>query len=111
MHIETTHMNRCDLIKLTGRFDGSNAPELDKALQESMDANVHQIVLDMADVVYFGSAAIRALIVAYKACRRRNRGDVRLANVPPRVCHVLELAGILPLIQTYDDTVLAVGSF
>jgi anti-anti-sigma regulatory factor len=51
------------------------------------------------------------LIVAYKECRRWNRGDVRLTRVPERVRRVLDLAGILPLIQTFDDPVLAVGSF
>ncbi len=49
--------------------------------------------------------------MAYKECRRFNRGDVRLANVNDRVKQVLDMAGILPLIQTFDDTVLAVGSF
>lgn len=65
----------------------------------------------MSGVEYFGSAAIRALVGAYKECRRWNRGDVRLANLPDRVRSVLDMAGILPLLQVHDDTVAAVGSF
>ena len=106
-----TSLKRCDLITLEGRYDSETAPALEQALRESMDAGVYRIVLDVEQVSYFGSAAIRALIMAYKECRRFNRGDVRLANVNDRVRQVLEMAGILPLIQSFEDTVLAVGSY
>ena len=111
METQTTHLKRCDLISLAGRFDSDTSPDLEKALRTSMDEGVYRIVLDMGGAEFFGSAAIRALIMAYKECRRWNRGDVRLANVPERICHVLGLAGILPLIETYDNSTLAVGSF
>lgn len=111
MAISTTHLKRCDLITVEGRFDSSAAPDLERALRESMDAGIHRIVLDMHGVTYFGSAAIRALIMAYKECRRWNRGDVLIARVPDRVRQVLDLAGIMPLIKTYEDAVEAVGSF
>ncbi|MBC7235268.1 MAG: STAS domain-containing protein [Chloroflexi bacterium] len=111
MKIETTRLKRCDLIKLEGRFDSSTAPALEEALRRSMDEGVYRIVLDMGGAEFFGSAAIRTFIMAYKECRRWNRGDVRLANVPERIRHVLDLAGILPMVQTYEDAVLAVGSF
>ena len=106
-----TSLKRCDLISLDGRYDSQTAPDLEHTLRESMDAGVFRIVLDMGKVTDFGSAAIRALIMAYKECRRFNRGDVRIANVNDRVRQVFEMAGILPLVQHFDDTVLAVGSF
>ncbi len=105
------NLKRCDLITLEGRYDSETAPELERVLRESMDAGVYRIVLDMSRVTYFGSAAIRALILAYKECRRFNRGDVRLANVTDRIRQVFEMAGIMPLVQHFDDPVLAVGSF
>jgi anti-sigma B factor antagonist len=111
MGVETKHLKRCDLIEASGRFDSNTAPELEAALRAAMDNGTYRIVLDMDQVEYFGSAALRVLIVAYKECRRWNRGDVRLTRVPERVRRVLDLAGILPLIQTFDDPVLAVGSF
>lgn len=111
MEIRITHLKRCDLIELQGRFDSSTAPDLERALRASMDAGNYRLVLDMSGVEFFGSAAIRALIMAYKECRRWNRGDVRLARVPERIRHVLDLAGIWPLMVTFEDPVLAVGSF
>lgn len=111
MELVTTNLKHCDLIAMTGRFDSATAPDLERVLKASMDAGVFRIVLDMTHVEYFGSAAIRALVQAYKECRRFNRGDVRLACVPERIHNVLQIAGILPLIQVFETTVLAVGSF
>jgi anti-sigma B factor antagonist len=111
MEITTTHMKRCDLVALKGRFDSNTTPDLEKALRASLDANEFHIVVDMNEVEYYGSAAIRALIMAHKECRRFNRGDVRLARVPERIRHILDIAGITPLFQVFDDTVTAVGSF
>jgi len=106
-----TRMNRCDLIALSGRYDSTTAPDLEATIQASLDSGVHRIVLDMAEVEFFSSAAIRVLVMAYKACRKKSGGDVRLSNLPERIEHVLDLAGILPLVQVFDDNVLAVGSF
>jgi anti-sigma B factor antagonist len=109
--IETTHLKRCDLISLSGRFDSNTAPALEQALRASIEGGTFHLVLDMAGVEFFGSSAIRALIMAYKQCRRWNRGDVYLAGLPPQIAHVLDIAGILPLIRTFDDRIEAVGSF
>jgi anti-sigma B factor antagonist len=111
MEIKTTHFKRCDLIALSGRFDSSTAPALDKALRESIEQGTFHIVLNLSGVEYFGSAAIRALVVAYKECRRWNRGDVRLAAIPDKVRQVFDIAGISPLVTIFDDDVAAVGSF
>ncbi len=111
MQINVTHLKRCDLIKLAGRFDSNTAPDLEKALKASMDNGVYQLVLDMEDVEFFSSAAIRILVMAYQECRKHGNGDVRLASVPERIATVLGLVGILPLIETYPDTTAAVGSF
>lgn len=104
-------LKRCDLITLEGRYDSQTAAELEQAFRECMASGVYRIVVDTEKVTYFGSAAIRSLIMAYKECRRFNRGDVRLANVNDRVKQVLEMAGILSLIQVFPNAVLAVGSF
>ncbi len=111
MDISTVHLKRCDLVRLSGRFDSNTSPQLADAFQSCMDSGVYRVVVDMSGVEFFGSAAIRALIVAYKQCRRWNRGDVRLCSVPERIEKVLDLAGIAPLIETFDDCTVAVGSF
>jgi len=111
MEIKTSRLKRCDLLTLQGRFDSSTAPDLERTLRASMDAGVFRIVVDMGQVEYFGSAAIRALVMAYKECRRWNRGDVYLAGLNEHIRHVFELAGLLPLVQIYENSTAAVGNF
>ncbi len=111
MEITISHLKRCDVLAPIGRLDSAAAPELEQAFRQALDNGVYRIVLDMAGVTFLGSAAIRTLIVAYKECRRWNRGDVVLASVPERVGRVLDLAGIMPLITTYPTAVEAVGNF
>ena len=111
MEINATQLKRCELVKVSGRLDSNTAPEFEQALRSAMDRGGHRLVVDLSGVEFLGSAAIRVLVMAVKECRRRNRGDLRLASVPPRVQHVLDLAGITPLLKTYEDDVQAVGSF
>ena len=97
MQITTTPLKRCTLVRLEGRFDSNTSPDLQQAIRQVLDAGVYRIVLDMQEVEFFGSAAIRVLVMTYKECRRWNRGDVRLCQVPERIVRVLDLAGISPL--------------
>ena len=111
MEISCIELKHCDLFTVTGRVDSSTAPKLDEALKEVMDKRRFRIVLDLSGVEFLGSAGLRAIVSAYKTCRRWNRGDVRLAELPPRIQGVFDLAGITPLVKIYPEVVLAVGSF
>jgi len=111
MEVKHTVLKHCDLVKVTGRVDSSTAPGLDQALKAIIDEGRFRVVLDLSGVEFLGSAGLRAIVSAYKTCRRWNRGDVRLAELPPRVQGVLDLAGITPLVKIYPEVVLAVGSF
>ena len=111
MEVTHTVLKHCDLLEVSGRVDSSTAPKLDEAFKAIMDEARYRIVLDLSKVEFLGSAGLRAIVSAYKTCRRWNRGDVRLAELPPRIQGVLDLAGITPLVKIYSDVVLAVGSF
>jgi anti-sigma B factor antagonist len=51
------------------------------------------------------------LISTQKTCKRYNRGEIVLVNVPQRIYDALELAGFVPLFKIFDDITAAVGSF
>jgi len=57
------------------------------------------------------SAGLRVLINTQKTCKRWNRGEVVLAQVPKRIYDALDLAGFVPLFKIFDDVTEAVGSF
>ncbi len=111
MEITTSEMKRCILVNVAGRIDGSTAPELEQTLKNFMDTGHYRFVLDMGGVTFLSSAAIRVLVSAWRTSRRFNRGNLYLANVPPRISEVLELTGLDEHFTQFSSTVEAVGSF
>ncbi len=111
MEFSTKDLKRCTLIHLSGRIDGSVAPELGNGLRSVMDAGHYKLVLNMKDVNYTSSAALRELISTWKNCRRWNRGDLRLTEVSPNIKKVLDLTGLSSQFMIFDSESEAVGSF
>lgn len=109
--IETHEMKRCVLVVLHGRIDSSKAPVVETTLKDLIDADHYRFVVDMSEVEFVSSAFLRVLISASKSVRRFNRGDIYLANMPPRIKDVFDLAGLLPLFKIFDSQVEAVGSW
>jgi anti-sigma B factor antagonist len=111
MEVSTKQFKRCDLVAATGRIDSQTAPQLETALQEINDADRFNIVFDMDHVDFVSSAGLRVMIAIQKTCKKWNRGELVLANVPERIYETLDLAGFVPLFQIFDNVVEAVGSF
>ncbi len=111
MEITTTQLKRCDLVTVTGRVDGSTAPDLERALRSITDDGRFRIVLDLGGTEFMSSAGLRALISTWKTVRRFNRGDIVLANVPPKIDAVLDLAGLKSQFRIFPTATEAVGSF
>jgi anti-anti-sigma factor len=111
MDISSVDLKRCTLVRLAGRIDGSVAPDLGSHLRSIIDSGRYKVVINMSDVTYASSAALRELINAWKASRRWNRGDLRLAEVSPNVDKVLELTGLKNQLVTFPTEAEAVGSF
>jgi anti-sigma B factor antagonist len=116
--MEITHkrLNRVDLLKVAGRLDAMHAPELKSELDRLFDAGRYRIVLDLADLEYVASPGLRVLIEARKRARDwkitdLEGGDVRIANLPPRIKEVFDLTGFTALFEIFQDTTEAVGSF
>ena len=60
--VTTKELKRVDLVQVTGRVDSATAPQLEQALQKTIDAGRYNIVVDLAEAEYMSSAALRALI-------------------------------------------------
>jgi len=111
MEITTKRLKRVDLVTVSGRIDSAAARELERVLKSIVDAGRYRICMDLKNLEYICSAGLRVLISILKTCKRWNRGDLRLANMPPRIADVFDLAGLTPLFKVFPDAVEAVGSF
>jgi len=111
MTISTTEYKHCTMVKMDGRIDSNTGDALMEAFQKVQDAGIYKIVFDMTDVDFMSSKGWWVLIQTQKACRRYNRGEVVLANVPQKILDSLDLVGMNHYFQIFDDVVSAVGYF
>ena len=91
--------------------DGGGKKEFWTLTQMWEDTDRFNIVFDMAQVDFVSSAGLRVMIAIQKTCKKWNRGELVLVNVPERIYETLDLAGFVPLFQIFDELVEAVGYF
>lgn len=110
MEVTSKQFKHCDLVAVKGRVDSSTAPKLSEALDAISAEGRYKIVLDMVALEYMSSAGFRTLIATQRTCKRFNRGEVVLANVPGNINSALELAGFTALFRIFADVTSAVGN-
>lgn len=81
-------------VLLVGEFDMTVLPLLSEALEGTRRSNPATVELDMAQVTFIDSAALRAL-VSYRA--KEPRIDARIVNASPQVSRVIRFAGLMAL--------------
>jgi anti-sigma B factor antagonist len=111
MEVTTTQYKHSDLVKVSGRVDSATSPQLAEVLEAITSDGRYKIILDMEELEYMSSAGLRVMISTQKTCKRYNRGEVVLTNVPERIYEALELAGFVPLFKFFDNSLDAVGHF
>ncbi len=111
MEISTSQFKHCDLVKAKGRVDSYTAPQLADAFNDLTNNGRHKIAFDLSELDFLSSAGLRVLINTQKTCKRYNRGELVLVNIPENIYAALDLAGFIPLFKIYDDVLTAVGSF
>jgi anti-sigma B factor antagonist len=111
MEVTTKELRRCDVVTAKGRIDSATVETLARALASVKEAGRYKIVLNMKDVTFISSAGLGELINTQKTCKHLKRGELVLAEVPPRIKEAMDLAGLKPLFKIFDTEVDAVGSF
>ena len=89
-------------VTLEGELDLAAAPVLRERLEQAAGAAERGVVLDMAEVTFVDSSALRELLRAHAAVRRAG-GRLVLAAVGPAVARLFELT------RTSDVLLLAPG--
>ena len=82
-------------ILLEGRLDTMTAPELEKALNESLD-NADTLTLDFENLAYISSAGLRVLLSAHKVMSRK--GGMKIVNVNEIVKEVFDVTGFADIL-------------
>ena len=111
LEISTEELRRCDVVRAKGRIDSETAPQLGEAFKTITESGRFKIVFNMSELGFVSSAGLREMIETMKTSKKFNRGNLVLAEVPPKMEEVLELAGLVKVFKLYETETQAVGDF
>ena len=98
------------VIQLKGRLDAQAAPDFEKALSDIFGGGSSRIIVDLADLVYIGSAGVRVLLMAWKKAQAEDR-FVELIHAQPDVKKVLMVVGLGDLLPISDGVMQIMDLF
>ncbi|MHC4178403.1 MAG: STAS domain-containing protein [Planctomycetota bacterium] len=80
------------LVNISGLAEKDVKPELDHLLQQLEEAAVRNVVVDFAQIAYFGTPMLEAMHRIWR-CVRQSDGRMALCNVSNMQREVLHVAG------------------
>lgn len=98
------------VIELKGYLDAHTAPDLETAFQRLLGDRKFNIVVNCRDLTYISSAGL-GVFMAYIEDVRKNKGDIKLTNMTPKVFNVFDLLGFPILYEIYKDEQEAINRF
>ena len=78
-------------VALSGRLDTNTAPELEKALNTSLEG-VNMLFIDMKKLDYISSAGLRVLLAAQKIMNEQ--GKMMITHVNEAIMEIFEVTGL-----------------
>jgi anti-sigma B factor antagonist len=98
------------VIDLKGYLDAHTAPDLENAFQKLLSDRKFNIVVNCKELTYISSAGL-GVFMAFIEDVRKNKGDIKLSNMSPKVYNVFDLLGFPILYEIYKDEQEAVVRF
>ena len=98
------------VLELKGYLDAHTAPELETTFQKLLGDKKYKIVVNCRDLTYISSAGL-GVFMAYIEDVRKNKGDIKLTNMTPKVYNVFDLLGFPILYEIFKDEKEALSRF
>jgi anti-sigma B factor antagonist len=98
------------VLELKGYLDAHTAPDLETTFQKLLTDKKYNIIVNCRDLTYISSAGL-GVFMAYIEDVRKNRGDIKLTNMSPKVYNVFDLLGFPVLYEIYRDEQEAANKF
>jgi anti-sigma B factor antagonist len=99
-----------NVLELKGYLDAHTASELESAFQKLLSTKKYNIVVNCKDLSYISSAGL-GVFMAFIEDVRKNKGDIKLTNMSPKVYNVFDLLGFPILYEIYKEEEEAVRRF
>jgi len=98
------------VLELSGELDAHTAPQFEQFLERIVrDESKTRLILDFHHLEYISSAGLGVLMGLIEEVRAAG-GDMKLADLPEKIFHVLDLLGfpvVFQILPTIDEAVHA----
>ena len=108
--INVRESDNINVLELKGYLDAHTAPDLEKAFEGLLQNNKFNIVVNCRDLTYISSAGL-GVFMAFIEDVRKNKGDIKLSNMTPKVYNVFDLLGFPLLYDIANDEADAIKKF
>jgi len=99
------------VIELGGILDAHTATEFERFLEQVVRVEKkYHLVLDFHQLEYISSAGLGVLMGLIEEVRAKG-GDMKIADLPEKIFHVLDLLGFPMVFKIFPTVVEAVGAF
>lgn len=110
MNLNTTEQDGITIFTINGRIDTQGAMALESALYDALQAGKYKMVLDVTNVRYINSSALRTFADVLTE-NRNNGGDLFLVGLQDRIKRVFQIIGFDKFFVFYDDLNKAISDY
>lgn len=98
------------IIDLKGYLDAHTAPDFEQTIQKLIDEKKYNILINCKNLSYISSAGL-GVFMAYIEDIRKRKGDIKFANMPPKIYNVFDILGFPLIYEIYKDEEEALKKF
>jgi anti-anti-sigma factor len=110
MDIQTSHRGAVLVVRPTGPLVGPDADTFKTAIQGFVRENLGRVVIDASALPYVDSKGLESLADIAEELARSGKG-LKLCAANETLRQVIEVTGLAPQFEHFDDTNSAVRSF
>ncbi|MFL5538001.1 MAG: STAS domain-containing protein [Longimicrobiaceae bacterium] len=110
MKVNVRQRGNVTILDLKGKLTIGTELVFRNALLDALNSGATRIVINMRDVTTIDSSGIGELVSGYTTAINRG-GQMKLAELPPRVTDVLTITQLITVFDVYDSEDEALRSF
>ncbi len=110
MEISTRYRDNIAILDISGEIIGESRLDLNKAIQEQVEADCVGLILNLEEVPMMDSVGLGMLVASYTSLAKKGT-KVVLLNAGRAIKYLLVITKLDQILEKYDDEDEAVESF
>lgn len=108
--IKIREQSDVQIIDLKGYLDAHTATDFEQTIQKLIEEKKYNLLINCKNLSYISSAGL-GVFMAYIEDVRKFKGDIKFANLPPKIYNVFDILGFPLIYEIYNDEEEALKKF